>query len=574
MGVRERHWPGRKCLVFAALSRVRLCWAGALVFAVAGCGSGKDASSGSRNSEVKVVTAGAGRVCVLRTDGKAKCLGIDFNPRLPQGLFKDITVSSGGTVCGLTFDGRVLCGGDADDPLVRNMPSRGRYEQLVGGDRHLCARADDGTVACWGGACTTSPCWSSGMPSRMRATFVAAGGNNTCIVEQPTGRVRCFGSHRDSLNASLTRTEGTRRISVSPTHACMVRADGSLLCGGERPKESEFGGTDYADIVADNGFNCALHGSGEIRCWRHGEIDGRSIPPQALVWLLGNGDPSRTPEPSNDKRDAPAKQKGSATSIQQPVLRLVGDRHVQQVAQTSVGHTCALFEDGETSCIRLRLKGRTRVPQGPLRHIAIVAAGGTVCGVNQPKGLVRCSGRAEDAIAAAAPTHGNHIQVVAGDKHACALTAGGLLTCWGMDCQGNSNCWHQDTVSTHVGNNVRVWRRSGVTFAAAAGEVTCMIDAQGHVRCVGEHDTHLRGNVSYRRVWVTPYQECAQTLERHVLCASDGLRGDNSHVSVGYIDAAIGSRSACGKEENGNILCWGDRSASLPTRALLWLLQR
>lgn len=171
--------------------------------------------------------------------------------------------------CALTLDGRVLCWGGTqltgcvgDHFGVKEpheLPALRGATQLAAGLYHTCALRPDGHVVCVGfssvcqlGVLGPGSRTPFEVPAVDQAVAIAAAAYSTCALRKD-GRVLCWGDNqrgqlgsgtidpkklRQGAGTDCTPTEveglrDARAIAVGPTHACALRAGGSVVCWGE-----------------------------------------------------------------------------------------------------------------------------------------------------------------------------------------------------------------------------------------------------------------------------------------------------------------------------------------------------
>ncbi len=137
------------------------------------------------NQQNDVVVAGAQYVCALGRDHAVACWGVNRDHAL--GALGDS-----------------LLAGKLINYLSRPVPIdavRGRVQQLVSGDRHLCALLETGTVACWGandigqlgrGSVGASTSEIREVPGLFDVDTIAAYQQRTC-ARTKRGEVYCWG---------------------------------------------------------------------------------------------------------------------------------------------------------------------------------------------------------------------------------------------------------------------------------------------------------------------------------------------------------------------------------------------
>ena len=155
---------------------------------------------------------------------------------------------------------------------------------------------------------------------------------------------------------------------------------------------------------------------------------------------------------------------------------------------------------------------------------------------------------------------GQYSLITAGGAHSCALAAtGGAATCWGWDAYGQ------------VSN-----RPSGGFSQISAGSFhTCAVKTDGKVACWGSQDggTYDAGQTSaapvagtFSAVGAGYLHSCALKADNGgVLCwgLDDGSRDDEGQVTdaptrTGFVQLSVGLNHSCALDGDGAITCWGD----------------
>jgi alpha-tubulin suppressor-like RCC1 family protein len=132
-------------------------------------------------------------------------------------------------------------------------------------------------------------------------------------------------------------------------------------------------------------------------------------------------------------------------------------------------------------------------------------------------------------------------QVAAGNGHACALTSGGSVRCWGDNTAGQLGDGTTNESATPV-----IAIASGAVWIAAGGSTSCAVLDSGAVKCWGLGESgQLGDNASGAGHH--------QTLPASVLVAEGSPLATATQV-------AAGADFACALLANGQVDCWGKNS--------------
>ena len=315
---------------------------------------------------------------------------------------------------------------------------------------------------------------------------ISAGTSQTCGI-RASGQLYCWGT--DGTGSALYPAVGAhdwKSVSVGDAHQCAIRSTGLLYCwgsddhgqvgngsSGSRSTPTRIGsGASWKSVSAGGSHTCGTYGVGALACWGS-DANGQ----------LGNG----------------ASSTGDATSP-----RRVGTSSGWKSVDAGAAHTCGLSKSGALYCWGSDNAGQ--VGDGSAASDPVPS----------PK-----------RIGAAAWS-----SVSAGGEHTCAVSAGGLLGCWGSDASGQlgNGSGGSQAVPRQI-TTARDWKR-----VTAGANHTCAIHGVGARYCRGANDAP-------QSVWaptpasVTPPQR---------------INGSNSWR---VIDA--GARHTCGIPATGRIYCWG-----------------
>lgn len=306
------------------------------------------------------VTAGGYHSCALLGNGQVKCWGSNYDGEAGNGT-RSIGTMPVTTVlapagagpltgvtqvevgfyhsCALLNTGQVRCWGyNGDDQVGNGSPnpqiSRAKVvsnpagngpltgvTQIALGERHTCARLNNGQVRCWGENTVGEIGDGTSGNTRPRARIVknAAGtgplggvtqidaGNSATCARLGNGQARCWGRNVDGMLGDGTTTpsslpvavlspaggaqQGITQIAIDENHACALLNSGQARCWGLNASGQIGDGTTTRRLrprtvlnttgsgpltgvtQVDAGFDssCARLGNGQARCWGRGD---------------------------------------------------------------------------------------------------------------------------------------------------------------------------------------------------------------------------------------------------------------------------------------------------------------
>lgn len=202
-------------------------------------------------------------------------------------------------------------------------------------------------------------------------------------------------------------------------------------------------------------------------------------------------------------------QLGDGTSVSSNLVPVNVSALTNGITFISAGdnHTCALTAAGAVKCWGSNISGQLGI-------------GTTSAGSNVP---VDVPGLAADVMA-----------IAAGGNHACALTIGGALKCWGDNSGGQIG--DGTTVPSRV-SPTDVGSLSSNVVAMAAGHAhTCAVTAAGAAKCWG---LNFRGEIGD-----------GTGIKRLIPVDVSGLSADVKAIAAGY-------QHSCAQMRSGAIKCWG-----------------
>jgi alpha-tubulin suppressor-like RCC1 family protein len=390
---------------------------------------------------------------------------------------------------------------------------------VVAGWYHTCALTSGGAVKCWGynesgqlgdgtlGTNRATPVDVVGLAGG--AVAISAGLGHTCALV--SGGVKCWG--QNDLGQLGDGTSGTTRltpvvveglgsgvtaIAAGAYHTCALTSAGGVKCWGQNaagqlgngtggnsrltPVDVVGLGSGVTAIAAGLHHTCALTRSGAMKCW--GSSDFGEI---------GDG------------------TSGFGASRLSPV-DVVGLGSGVTAIAAGGEHTCALSTGGVVKCWGYNLYGQ--LGDGTSDYLRSTPA--DVVGL--PNGVVAIS---------------------AGALHACALTSGGAVTCWGGNAYGQLG---DGTSGTSRRTPVDVPGLAGGIEAISAGGLhTCALTSGGAVKCWGQNEYGALGDGNLGTNRLTPVRVA-------------GLDGGVAAISLGGLHT-------CALTGGGAVKCWGDNAS-------------
>jgi alpha-tubulin suppressor-like RCC1 family protein len=383
-------------------------------------------------------------------------------------------------------------------------------------------------------AVSGAPSWLAMNPT----TGVLSGTPTAADVGTPTFTVTAAykthsGQQAYTISVGADVLRNVVRIAAGIQHTCAVLTDGTVRCWGASI-HGELGNgsttnnarpvlvpglSNVVDISAGNSQTCAVLANGTVRCWGWN-----------FYGQLGDG---------------------TTTDATTPVA-VVGLTDAKTVAVGSA-FTCALTTSGTVKCWGNNLSGQ-------------VGDGTTN---NTRKSPVQVSGLS--GVAA----------IAAGGGHACALTTGGAVKCWGLNGSGQIG----DGSTTNRPSPVQVTGlTSGVAAISSRNEHTCALTTSGAVRCWGADNKGQLGDgltanrttpytvpsISGATAITTGYAHTCAVVSGAVKCwgwntvgqLGDGTTVDRpSPVTVaggsGVAALSGGNYFTCALTSGGAVKCWG-----------------
>jgi alpha-tubulin suppressor-like RCC1 family protein len=330
-----------------------------------------------------------------------------------------------------------------------------------------------------------------------------------------------------------------------------------------------------AQVAAGNAYSCALTNQGGVKCWGFngdGELGNTTLvdsthPVDVLglasgavaitawnthVCALTNGQGGRCWGLGSQGQLGMGSFTG-AVSSPQAVSNLDG-----LIASVSAGsrHTCAITLSGGAKCWGDNGNGQVGngnladrpsptdvvglsagvldISPGGSHTCALVVGGGVKCWGRNTEGQVGDGSGTQQLIPV--DVSGLGIEVVAvgaGDRHACALTLGSAVKCWGANQNGQlgNGGGAQQLVPIDV-----LGLSAGVEAISVNHDSACALMADGVVKCWGDNSNGQLGD--------------GTVVDRPAVVDVIGLGGEATAISMGY-------DHACALMADTGVRCWG-----------------
>jgi alpha-tubulin suppressor-like RCC1 family protein len=537
-------------------------------------------------NDISQVAAGGGHSCGLTTGGGVKCWGSNSRGQLGDGTTTDrltaVDVSGLGSgvsaiatgsahSCVLTTGGGVKCWGNNYSGQLGDGSSSARLtavdvsglssgvSAITSGGSHTCAITSGGGVKCWGanssgqlGDNTNTDRWTavdvSGLSSEVSA--IAAGDRHTCALTT-SGGVKCWGYNGyGQLGDGTTWNRwtaadvsglgsGVGAIAAGQTHTCALTTGGGAKCWGSNlrgqlgdgtanqlltPVDVNGLGSGVSAIAAGQTHTCALTTGGGAKCWGSN-----------FFGQLGDG--------TAMNRSTAVDVSGLSSGV--------------SAIAAGIGHTCAVTTGSGVKCwgdnffgqlgdgtttVRLTAvdvnglgSGVNAIATGYEHACALTTGGGVKCWGNNVHGQLGDGTTSARLTAVDVSGLSSGVSVIAaGDSHTCALTTGGGVQCWGANSRGQLGDGSNAARLTAVDVS---GLSSGVSAIVAGTSHTCALTTGGGVKCWGYNLSGQLGD--------------GTTTERLTAVDVSGL-------SSGVSAIVAGSTHTCALTTGGGVKCWGN----------------
>ena len=346
----------------------------------------------------------------------------------------------------------------------------------------------------------TSDCGGGAPPvNDTPGTQLAAGFEFACDLK--SGAVRCWGSNALGQTGPVTLPEPAAEIAVGATTACARTVTGRVFCWGDNANqqlgavEPPFTATPLEVVLPLPIAKLAMHSDYGLALASDGRVLGWGNDSEGTL-ARGDENPMTWPVPT-------------------PVVRVAKDQRFKTVS-AGQGHACGIDLQDVLWCwgrntgseLGASTGRQQRSPVRVLDGVSTVVAGafGT-CAVKS--GEVFCWGDTpiDDAtgerITAKQPVkmavNGTVRAIDLQWFHACALTTGDALFCWGRGIEGQLGTGMTRASATPVSS------ATGIAEVATGFFFTCVRRSDGVVACTGENNAGQLGLTDQnRRATFTP----------------------------------------------------------------------
>lgn len=495
-----------------------------------------------------------------RSDGKLGSTISDMpgNITLPQiwlvlniNLNKSINISAGYShTCSVIDLGKTYCWGISDDgelgdsentinyyPFEITSTNSGDLKKVASGDNHTCAINLYGELYCWGdnsfnqlGDGTSN---NSNEPVKVDDSLypvedekfikVLASNEFSCALST-VGLLYCWGDNENNQLATNSIDESFspklivdednepilfKEFSLGDEHVCALKIDGTAVCWGANDK-GQLGNNSttnspspvdvfmtnptrlFEKLYSNKDMNCGVESSNDVYCWGSNEFGKIGV-------------------------------NSSSTNILLPT----SDSNIFSKLSIGENSFCGLEADGEISCAGSNSHGQiARTKDSDDDGVNDQLEFSTIQSVSMSNFSI----------------DNKFIDIAVGENHACALSAGGKVYCFGDNSQnqcGKPNGSEFDEVTlTHWYDEFQF------TSIFAKNNKTCGFVGNGDAYCWGDGDFEptlfylgFRLDTTFKEISMGTNHSCGLTFSGDVYCWGDnekGQLGNSVYTSTVY----------------------------------------
>lgn len=345
------------------------------------------------------------------------------------------------------------------------------------------------------GPAVTAPSWAEVDAGRTHTCAITARGLSYCWGRGADGALGNGGTFSVPYPTRVVSADPFGNISVGGGHSCAISANGSAHCWGDNGRAELGDGTKTASgypvrvntgvlftaVTAGTDHTCALSLEGEVRCWGWG-----------FLGQLGTGE---TIDLGSAERIASEERFSGVSAGDRHTCAVAVDRRAYcwgtnaygQLGSPDSGERCGTVGDVLYPC-----RPTPTLVDGGIQFIEVSAGSRHTCGVTA-SGDAYCWGANElgqlgngTKLSTAVPSRViapvPFVSISAGAEHSCAVSSNGAAYCWGRDFFGRLGAHgreHLQPLPTPVAGDL--------TFVTiSAGHLhTCAITAAARLYCWG-----------------------------------------------------------------------------------------
>ena len=465
-------------------------------------------------TDAVAISAGGEHSCAVHRTGAISCWGDNWHGQLGNGR--------GGT----DDAGFAEIANDFYSPLPVSVVGITDATAITTGRLHTCALHRTGAVSCWGdtgygqlGNGQSGYIYASAVPLAVvgvvDATAVATIWEHSCALHRG-GTVSCWGNNTwgqlgngqsgdrvvSSVPVRVAGITDATAITAGVNHSCALHQDGTISCWGDNYNGQLGNGqngenamssvipaqvkdiTDATAITAGGGHSCALHEGGTISCW------GSNGSGQ-----LGNGENamSSVPVQVKDITDARAIAAGYSHSCalhQDDTISCWGNNGSGQLGNGQNGENA----NSSVPMKVVNITEATAISAGSFHSCALHQDGTTSCWGDNWQGQLGNGENGENArstIPVQITDIADATAVDAGGLHSCALHQDGRISCWGYRGDGRLG---DGKGGFEVSGPVEVIGITDATAVDAGGLHSCALHQTGTISCWGANEFGQLGN--------------------------------------------------------------------------------
>lgn len=562
------------------------------------------------------VSAGDTHACAITTSNQLKCWGANSSGAIGDGTttnrlspvvinagvsFAQVSAGQYFTCAIVSTTGELRCWGNntsgklGDGSVTqRNSPvtidSGVSYVQISAGSQQACGITADSVLKCWGASTVNGTSSTSYVPvvvdSGVSYKIISASSNISCGITV-SDVLKCWGM-TDIGNGSayvasptaVSSSVGFSHVTAGASSACALTVYNDLFCWGKgnglpayilTPTEIER--VDTPVQISIYGDGCSIQEDQSLKCWGESNSvgDGLGYEPRPVPVVVDPGVRYLTVD------------RGSYVGCG------VTDLHILKCwganAYGLLGNNLA-YSGLLPGVVDPGVKYKA-VSSRYYNACAITLEGTLKCWGENSYGQVGTGATSfQESLPVPIDTSETYKTVDVGDYHACAITTGEDLKCWGRNNYGQvgDGSTVNKTSPTLINNGVKY---SSVSVGSTS---SCAITTAGALKCWGRNNSGQVGDgtttqrnapvvvntgIEYESVSVGSYNVCGKLTDSSIRCWGQNLKGQvgdgtttqrNSPVAIDvgaqYKTVQAGNAFACGITSDDKYKCWGSNYAA------------